>query len=156
MRSSHDHLAAHVVRMEGAGVVVRAGLVEANRDALASPDLVVVLPIDPDGVREVVVVPPGNRRAGLDLDLRRVEAIALGHRHGVRGDRFAATGGAAAARGDERESGHGEGNRFHERLPWNAGQRTSSGSTAPANTATKAARSSTSLIVCANRKTVQS
>ena len=59
-----DHLAVHVLAVQRADVVVGAGLVERDRDALAALHLVVVLPVDLHGVGEVVVVRPGDTRAG--------------------------------------------------------------------------------------------
>src|SRR4029453_6777050 len=159
-RSRDDHRPAHVVAVQRALVVVRAALREPDREAVATPDLVVVLPLDLDGVGEVVVVRPGDGAAGLDPNHVRVEAVALRHRDVVGGHGRPMAACAAAARC---EGGRGEGcggreeqaGESHEDVTPSAGLRTTD-VTAPANTSTNAARSSTSAIVCANRNTVQS
>src|SRR5829696_2496557 len=143
------------MRVERADVLVGPGCGEGERDRVPGFDLPVVLTLDLDAVREVVLVPPGDLVPGVDLDRLRLEAVALRHQDLGRRHRLRSLGAAAA--GEHGPDKHEEERDPHAWLAFSDGRRVrATSSTAPRKTRPNAVRSSTSLIVCAKRKTVQS
>src|ERR671938_498181 len=106
---------------------------------------------------EVVVVGPGDGRAGWDFDGSRPEHVAGRKVDLVGPDRGAGRRAPARAAGEQRQAQQPDGQHSPRGVHQAVAGRALSAScrwTAPTNTSTNATRSSTSEMVCANRNTV--
>src|SRR6185436_4816644 len=159
-----QHAALHVLWVQGAVVPEEARSAEVERDALPRfhhLDLTAVQ--EADRVREVVVVRPRDCRAGLNGDVLGREAVRPGQIDLIRGDRGRWCGRLAAGGKQERKE---DGECRAEGMPGTRAEEESHGQrgvaapdarrTVQLKMRMKARRSSTSLTVWANRKTVQS
>src|SRR5688500_6750676 len=114
-------------------------------------------------MREVIVVRPGHRRAGGDFGHDGVEPVAGRQVHLVGSDRLGARG--VLPTGDRQQRHHRKPQYSDPATPYHAAHACAdvrvsepkrSMPTAPTKMSTKAARLSTSAMVWANRKMVQS